>query len=986
MPASLGRELSSLAGDGRLLRGIVAFQRELAAAEHDLDQVFRLVAERTLDLLDVDGTRVYWHDGAELVCRAAAGFTAAENIDGRIEKTWGFAEGHSEAAILVSHLTDDTLSRFGHATAVLEGARAQGIETFAAVPLFDGTEPSGLLVVLGKQAGSLDGGSAHEALQLLAGFVGDLVTRASEHEAADRLFAALTDSEDKAQLAAARTALQAEVSRLVGEAGNDYDPAVQASIEMASALTGDLWILRLIDSVGFVRMITIHDPDPVVAREVQEVLGAQRELTGLAAEAFHRGRSHHFGPDEIETGLALSNSALQPLLRRIGTSGIVAAPLQGRGGPIGSLTVFRHRRFGHSGDEVAFVLDLADRIALAVDNAHLLAQSQAELVERRRVEEALNSQRIILERIARGRPLAETLNELCVLVETSLPGAHCSVLLHEQESGVLRPIAAPTLPDSLSKALDGLQVADGVGACGTAAFLRRPVIVADVFADPLTAAFTDLCAEYGLRSVWSNPVLDGAGQVLGTFALYRSEIHVPDAAEQQLVEMAGSLAGVALERKRAEEALAHAAQHDPLTGLPNRSVFLDRLALALRRSKRRKTRVAVLFLDLDRFKLVNDSLGHGVGDGLLIEAAARLCEVVREGDTVARFGGDEFTVLCEDVREQAEAEEVAQRLGEVLAEPFAVGGGEFFLSASIGIALGSGLDEPEDLVADADAAMYRAKDRGRARHELFDAGMRDETVARVTLEAELRRALERNELVLHYQPVVSLATGKISGIEALARWQHPERGLIGPDSFIGLAEETGLIGPLGQWVVVEAARQAARWRHQGFDDLQVGVNVSARQLVDPDLGRFVSETLACAGMPADHWAIEITETAIMEDLEVARDVVEHLASLGIQLLIDDFGTGYSSIARLGGFPFAGIKVDRLFITTLAQDVSTRKVVGAVVELAHALGLFVVAEGVETAQALSLLRTLGCDYAQGYHMSPPLPVPEIDRLLALRRTW
>jgi diguanylate cyclase (GGDEF)-like protein/PAS domain S-box-containing protein len=437
------------------------------------------------------------------------------------------------------------------------------------------------------------------------------------------------------------------------------------------------------------------------------------------------------------------------------------------------------------------------------------------------------------------------------------------------------------------------------------------------------------------------------------------------------------------ERKSAELQLAHQAMHDALTGLPNRTLFLDRLAHALRRRRRGGTGVlAVLFFDVDRFKVVNDSLGHAVGDRLLVDVAARVDAALRPADTVARFGGDEFTVLCEDIAGELEAVAIAQRLVDLFDEPFDIDGREVFLSTSVGIALASGsatgrsTDRPDDLIRDADAAMYRAKELGKARYELFDTAMRTQALHRLELENALRRAVERDELRLHLQPEIAVESGAIVGFEALVRWEHPERGLLGPGDFVSLAEETGLIGAVGAWVLRQACALAASWATPG---LLISVNVSARQLAGGDFTDLVATVLAETGLPADMLCLELTESAVVEHGAMAT--LEGLKRLGVRLAIDDFGTGWSSLGHLRRFPIDIVKLDRSFVSGLGREPQDASVAAAIISLAHALGLSTVAEGIETGEQLAVLAALGCDLGQGYLFARPAPAETFGDVVA-----
>jgi diguanylate cyclase (GGDEF)-like protein/PAS domain S-box-containing protein len=451
-------------------------------------------------------------------------------------------------------------------------------------------------------------------------------------------------------------------------------------------------------------------------------------------------------------------------------------------------------------------------------------------------------------------------------------------------------------------------------------------------------------------------------------------VRAPGGEAQEMVCVSRDIS----ERKSAELELAHRALHDGLTGLPNRTLFLDRLGQALRRSRRRERGVAVVFLDLDRFKVVNDSLGHKAGDRLLVDVAMRLSSALRPSDTLARFGGDEMTLLCEDVGGAGDVRVIAQRLLDTFAEPFIVQDGEAFLQASLGVAISrDGFEVPEDLIRDADAAMYRAKDR-RQGVEIFDEAMRQDVHERLALEAALRRGIGRDELCLHCQPLISLADARIEGFEALVRWEHPERGLVPPGSFIPLAEETGLIVPIGAWVLREACATLRRVIDEtGMADLQASVNVSPRQLQQPDFVGQVRTALEDNALAPGSLVIEITESAIMET--GAASILRALKELGVRLAMDDFGTGYSSLAHLRRFPLDVIKVDRSFVAGLG-DGQGASIAGAIVSLARALGLRTVAEGIEDEEQCRAVVALGCDVGQGFLFAAPMPADDLTRLL------
>ena len=474
------------------------------------------------------------------------------------------------------------------------------------------------------------------------------------------------------------------------------------------------------------------------------------------------------------------------------------------------------------------------------------------------------------------------------------------------------------------------------------------------------------------------------------------------------------------ERRALEERLVHQAYHDPLTGLPNRALLTSRLkhllvqSARLSRDERRDLLQsddlngcsAVLFLDMDNFKVVNDSLGHAAGDAMLVEIAARLSKCVRTGDTAARFGGDEFVVLINDVDNPRYATDIARRLVTTLQEPFDVGGQKVYSSPSIGISFAvTGLETPDELLRDADAAMYDAKKRGKACFSVFQSSLSLAARARLETGNDLRLALERNEFVLHYQPKVELSSGHIYGVEALVRWNHPTRGLLSPMEFIPVAEEMGLIVQIGRWVLREACEQARRWQKTAFNEtlsmsvnlsgrqlndptrardsaLDININVSARQLQHPQLIEEVAQVLQETGLDPHHLVLEITESVLMDEVGTAASVLQGLKNLGVRLAIDDFGTGYSSLAYLRDFPIDFLKIDRQFVRGAGQNEDGDIILNSMIDLAHALNLTVVAEGAETAEEVVELRKLGCDLAQGFFFARPLAAEDLVALLAI----
>jgi diguanylate cyclase (GGDEF)-like protein len=422
-----------------------------------------------------------------------------------------------------------------------------------------------------------------------------------------------------------------------------------------------------------------------------------------------------------------------------------------------------------------------------------------------------------------------------------------------------------------------------------------------------------------------------------------------------------------------------------LTGLSNRALFMDRLGRLVSRVRRHSDYLfAVIWLDIDRFKVVNDSLGHLIGDELLIQMGHRLEECLRASDTVARIGGDEFTILLDDIASTSDAIRVAERIHEALSEPFELNDQEIYTSASMGIALSAPeYERPEEIMRDADTAMYRAKALGKACHVVFDGSMHARAVALLELETSLRRAVERQEFRVHYQPIVSLDSEELIGFEALVRWQHPERGLVFPGDFISVAEDTGLVLPIGRWVLKAACRQLREWqaRFPSAAPLWVSVNLSSKQLAQPDIAEQIRQVLEETGLPGRSLKLEITESMLMESIDSAATILEQLRALDIQVSVDDFGTGYSCLSYLHRLPLDTLKVDRSFVAGLGLDDERSAIVRTVITLAHNLGMQVVAEGVETREQVDLLSALGCRYGQGYLFSKPVDGEKAEQLIA-----
>jgi len=530
----------------------------------------------------------------------------------------------------------------------------------------------------------------------------------------------------------------------------------------------------------------------------------------------------------------------------------------------------------------------------------------------------------------------------------------------------------------------------GTGLPGRVFASREPAWITDVTADTNFPRGPS-ARQAGLRSAFAFPVLS-RNEVAAILEFFSETVSEPQAAFLQIMSQIGTLLGRVVERVRAAEILLHDAFHDPLTALPNRALFLDRLGRSMVRAERHSDyNFGVLFIDIDRFKIVNDSLGHPAGDDLLIQVSQRILRSLRledlvsrparisspqwkpKDDTLARLGGDEFTVLLDDIRDPSDAIRVAERIQSSFAEPFLICGQDVFTTASIGVIANSAHATAVDVLRDADTAMYRAKLHGGSRCEVFDQAMHEHSVNRLNLETDLRKALERKEFRVYYQPIIALRTGYISGFEALLRWQRPEKGLVSPAEFIGLAEETGLIVSIGKWVFRTACEQARQWdlEYPREVPLTMSVNISARQFMQEDLVTQVEKIVRESQVTPTAIKLEITESVTMGDAERTIKVVNELKKLGLGFSIDDFGTGYSSLSYLGRFPMDTLKIDRSFVSNLKSNLENREIIRTIIGLARNLGMNVVAEGTETAEEIIYLKTLDCEFAQGYFFSKPV---------------
>jgi diguanylate cyclase (GGDEF)-like protein/PAS domain S-box-containing protein len=710
----------------------------------------------------------------------------------------------------------------------------------------------------------------------------------------------------------------------------------------------------------------------------------------------------------------------------------------------------------------------------------------------------LQMQRELLAEAASGADARSVLELLVELIESQVPGAIASVLLVQRETQTLTTFVAPRLPVAYNAAVDGVPVSPTAGSCGTAAALKRTVVVEDITVDPLWADYRDLAAEHGLRACWSTPVVDAAGEVVGTFALYYRVPRRPTQRELEVVEMAAGIASIVFERelavseryelerryrtlveqlplviyvdaldasssniftskqiegllgysvdewredgelfvkllhpedrervlvahqhthstheplsleyrllarddryvwirdegvvvidddgaplylqgylldispeREAEEALRRQALYDPLTGLANRAHFNDRLERAIAAIRTEGEQTAILFADVDGFKGVNDRFGHHIGDAVLCALADRLQTAIRAADTAARLGGDEFAVIVEHVADPADISIVAQRLHETLAQPIDIDGRHLSVEVSIGISVG---DDPAELLKEADAAMYRAKSQPGVGFAFYDPELDKAALIRFRRIGELGEALAHDQLRLHYQPIVTLDSGATAGYEALLRWHHPELGLLPPDEFVPLAEGSGLIVPIGRWVLREACLHAVELARREGRSIEIAVNVSARQLQNRDFVQHVEEALEISGLPPSDLILELTESVVIDTSDV-ESRLELLRSKGIKIALDDFGTGYGSLVYLQRLPIDIVKIDKSFTSAVDTDTSGKALLDAIVSFGNALGTRLVAEGIERPGQDEVVQELGVQAGQGFHYGRPAP--------------
>ena len=616
-----------------------------------------------------------------------------------------------------------------------------------------------------------------------------------------------------------------------------------------------------------------------------------------------------------------------------------------------------------------------------IDEDELLFCVFRDINSRKNSELLQAGQNQILHLIGTDSDLQQILRQIALFIEEAAPHVHCALLLVDDNQSTYRMGVGSAMSEALIDRLTTSEIGSGKGAISEAILTNFPVVVEDLSSDGLLGMNADIKALHRYRSSGSWPIMSKRGQLLGVLSLFYGKVGAPASDDMLLVGIGTDLAAIAIEGRIADDRIRQLAHYDELTGLPNRFLYTQHLESAMSHAERHSAPVGVLFLDLDRFKYINDSFGHVAGDAVLREIAMRFKLCLREVDIIARVGGDEFIVLVDQFALPHELGEIARRLLSAAIKPFEIDGQECQLSVSIGIA-----SYPQDggntatLLKHADIAMYRAKATGKNNYQFYSAAMNTHSADRLALETGLRRAIERREFVVHYQPKIAIKTGAISGAEALVRWNHPERGLLFPLDFIDLAEEAGLIGAIGMQVVDNACTDIGAFKaaHSNFG--RVAINLSASQFNEANLLTQLRSVVESREIDPTFLEFEITESMVMNNREQAIELMDSMRELGFSLSIDDFGTGYSSLAYLKRFPVDSVKVDKSFINDIPDDVNDSAIVQAIIVMAHTLGLKVTAEGVETETQLQILRSFGCDEYQGYYFSKPVPAAEFLTLL------
>jgi diguanylate cyclase (GGDEF)-like protein/PAS domain S-box-containing protein len=892
-------------------------------ALHDL---LDALLQRLVDAMDADVARIrlLHDDGSSLVVGATVGYDNDED-DVPIRVGQGFAGqvAQTRAPVILGNVTPDML--------VSPVLRELGLRSLAGVPLLSGSRLVGVLHV-GSVVADRFGDADVNLLQLAADRIAIAVER--------------TQAEEAEREARGHERFLADFA--TSAEAPDFETTVELIPRLLVPEVADWCAVYVVDEAGATRVGLGHH-DPAMLPALYElywryVVGDGGELPDDSVVGGRLFCYHDIEPAEFETLAEDERHAM--LLRQLDPRSSMVVPLVSRGRAFGAITLVSTSRSNRRFDErnLSFAREIGQRashaLALAGEHAGRLATQEA-------LRESEERFRVAFEDAPIGLALVD---------------------LDERHGRIVH----------VNKAFSNL-----TGYSEAELIAMTPADLTDPAerAEDVNALDRMIRGELPSHQR-EGPIRHAHGEQVWVHLTMRA---VPDQngnPQYAIVQMADVTA-----RRAAEDRLVFQALHDPLTGLSNRRVLMDRLQHELDDLSRRTTAVGVFYLDLDRFKRVNDDLGHEAGDQLLVEVSRRIETVMRPPDTIARLGGDEFVVVCGGLVDETDGIGIAERLLESISKPVTLAGHAVVVSPSIGVAFTRSVDEdPVELLRRADTAMYRAKGRGRACYELFDESLRMQANARLEMESDLRDALEHGYFRLHYQPIINLERGHIVGVEALLRMQHPVRGLLGPDEFIDVAEDSGLIGAIGQWVLEEACRQQARWQKVLPEPLHMAVNVSGRQVAHPSLAGIVDSALEQAGVAPELLTLEMTETVFMDAVHSVIENLQALKDSGVRLGIDDFGTGYSSLTYLRNFPIDVVKVDRSFVADLDDRPQDQAIVSAVVELGHTLDLTTIAEGVETERQLELLRVLGCDLAQGFHFARPRPPDEITDLILAGPNW
>ncbi len=607
----------------------------------------------------------------------------------------------------------------------------------------------------------------------------------------------------------------------------------------------------------------------------------------------------------------------------------------------------------------------------STDNSFLIEEQNSRL---------LYLEKNILEAVALNKDAQDILDALCESAESIVDNAVASIMIFDDERTSLLVRSAPSIPENIIRQINHLKPGEQAGSCGTAVYLKKPVYVEDTSSDHRWNSLKDFAEEQNIRACWSHPIKTNDDMVIGSFAISSFETRPPNQFQKRLLNVAANIAGIVFQREKQEKELWDLAHRDLVTGIPNRIFLNQRLDHAIENAHRNKKQLAVFFIDLDKFKEINDTHGHKAGDLVLIETAKRIKECIRSDDTISRYGGDEFVLLVENLSESYNVGLIAEKVLSALSLPMHINDLLLKTTPSIGISV-----FPDDgtsseiLISHADTAMYQAKSTGRNNYKCYEPSLTEAIKHRHMVESELKRALKNDELVLHYQPQCFKLEQESVSVEALVRWQHPEKGLLYPDYFIQIAEQSGLIKDLGRWIVHKACQQGRQWLDDGIELNKIAINISAMQITK-GCSEVIQDALIKSGLPPHHLEIEITESSMVQQSEEVIHELQIMQNSGISIALDDFGTGYSSLSQLQILPINKLKIDRSFVAQIPGQLSNEIITRTIIAMGRSLGLSVLAEGVENEEQVNFLLKEGCDAFQGYLYSRPLSVKDLESRL------